>query len=150
MKRKIFLLTLISGMSIAWIFAGYTPAVAGGGCYSNRDLNGEYIFNLVEVRTETFPIPGTNYCDHTGVVNFDGVSAATVTDTRRCSLTGLVTEAALLTYSVNCDGSLTIDDPADPNPVHGQIVNRGHGILLDGTTRTNLNSLIFHGIAVQR
>lgn len=132
------------------------PALAGGG-YSARDLSGEYIFNLAEVRTEFdyssgVPVPVTDYCDHSGTLNFDGVGVMTVTETRRCSFTGTVADSATLNYTVDPSGGVLITDPLDPtpDPVHAEIVNRGRSLLIDGTTRTNPNVLMFHGTAMQR
>ena len=143
-------------MSTALILAVPYPAFAGSG-FSASDLSGEYVFNLVEIRTEYdyssgAPVAVTDYCDHSGILNFDGVGIMTVNETRRCSFIGTATDINSLNYTVTADGNVSITDPADPvpDPVHGRIVNRGKGMLIDGTTRTNPNVLMFHGEAIQR
>ena len=156
MKRMLLFLVMSFGFGLTGLLASHTPAVAGGG-FSNRDLSGEYVFNLAEIRIEYdfssgAPIPVTDYCDVAGTLRFDGLGAMTVDGTRRCSFTGTFVDASALTYTVNPDGSFLVTDPADPvpDPVHGQIVNRGKSLLIDGTTRINPNVLMFHGVAMQR
>jgi len=156
MKRILMTLTLMVGFSAALPLLNLASAVAGGG-YSARDLSGVYVFNLAEIRIEYdyssgVPVPVTDYCDHSGTLNADGVGTMIVSDTRRCSFTGLITKTDSLIYSVNPDGSVLITEPGYPaeGPTHGQIVNRGGSLLIDGTTRTNPNVLMFHGTAMQR
>ena len=157
MKQTLFAWISIAGVSTALTLVAPAAAVAGSG-FSASDLSGEYVFHLTEIRTEYdyssgVPVAVTDYCDQAGTLNFDGVSTMIVSETRRCSFTGTFpATTATLNYSVAPDGSVSITDPAEPipDPVHGQIVNRGKGILVDGTTRTNPNVLIFHGEAIKR
>ncbi|MGH7251325.1 MAG: hypothetical protein ACREIK_05665, partial [Nitrospiraceae bacterium] len=101
----------------------------------------------VEIRTED---DTTDYCDVAGTLNFDGNGKVTTNSKRRCSATGMATDNPLtLDYTVNPDGSFVIT--AGPEDlVHGQIVNRGHSLLIDGTTRTDPALLIFHLVAMRR
>lgn len=120
--------------------------------FTNADLNGEYLVNVAHIRTEWMAgAPSTNYCDIAGTASFDGIGMVTVKVTHRCNVTGITTDKAEMHYTVNPDGSFLIDEnPGFPDPVHGEIVNGGVGLLLDGTTRTNPNILMFHGVAMRR
>ena len=156
MKRMLLFWVLSFGFGLAGLPGGDSPALAGSG-FSNRDLSGDYLFHLAEIRIEYdnssgVPVPVTDYCDVAGTLSFDGMGAMAVNGTRRCSFTGSGADASALNYSVNPDGSFLVTDPADPtpDPVHGQITDRGNSLLIDGTTRTNPNVLMFHGAAMKR
>ncbi len=142
---------LLAGGIVAGTLGLGAPAFAA--C-DNRDLRGEYLFTLVDARFE-YP-PGStmlvlDFCDQQGTAVFDSAGGMTVTTTRRCGITGTVTESNALTYTVNPDCSFTVQDPRDPpDPVHGQIVDHGRMLLLDGTTRTDANKRLFHGVAAKR
>lgn len=120
--------------------------------FTNADLNGTYLFILTQIRTEFVAgSPVTNYCENAGTLTFDGAGTLTVSSTRRCSATGTVADAGTFVYAVNADGSFLVDDTlAFGDPVHGQIVERGASLLLDGTARTNPQVMIFHGVAMMR
>lgn len=155
MKRIVFCLMLLTGISVAFLLVSHTSAV-GGPPFSNEDLSGEYIFNLVEIRTQLVDSTlTTNYCDVAGTLNFDGIDTVTLNATLRCSVTGIETPAPFTrNYTVNPDGSFVIIEPvpagSPPDLVHGQIVNDQRSLLIDGTMRTNSNVLMFHGVAMQR
>jgi len=120
--------------------------------FTNASLTGDYFFILSQVRTEFVGgVATTNYCDSAGTITFDGAGGATVTEVRRCSVTGTVTETNTLFYTVNADGSFLIDEVAGfTDPEHGQILAGGASLLIDGTTRTNPNVHIFHAVAMRR
>jgi len=143
---------LLAGGIVAGTLGLGAPAFAA--C-DNRDLRGEYLFTLAEVRYEYPPgsaTPVLNFCDHQGSLVFDGAGGVTATSTHRCNVTGTATRIGPLVYDVNpISCSFTLQDPSDPpNPVHGQIVDHGRMLLLDGTTRTAAYSLLFHGVAAKR
>ncbi len=153
MKRILLSFALVGGLSAVSLLVTYLPAAAGPG-FSNRDLDGEYLFILTEIRNESPPpstTPVFNFCDHAGTLSFNGAGTLTVTDTQRCSVpgTGPVTETFTLNYSVSPDGSFTVTNP-DGSLVHGQILNHKRALLFDGTMYTDPNRLIFQGVAMRR
>ncbi len=157
MKHMLRSLVFVGALVAVLLIAG--PASAGGG-FSNRDIQGEYIFTLSEIHQEydysvNPPIPVLDYCEMAGTLTADGIGMITVAGTRRCSFTGtgqITPPKNTLNYSVSPDGSFTAYDPADPNPglLHGQIVEHGRSLLLDGTTMTNPDSLLLNGVAMKR
>lgn len=155
MKRLLMTLVLIVGTGVALQLMNRASAVAGGG-FSERDLNGEYVFSFTEIRMEYDPasmMPVTDYCDHTGTIVADGAGTMQYEETVRCSFSGPGTGTGTIPYTVDPSGSvLLFTNPDDPtgNPTHGQIVERGRGFLLDGTTLTNPYTLIQHGMAMKR
>lgn len=154
MKRILMTLTLILGFSVAFLWINRTSVVAESG-YSARDLSGEYLFNMVEVGIEEDPASGeqvVDYCERVGTLDADGAGTMLYQGTRRCSFSGLETDAATLGYSVDPSGSvLLFVDPGVPTrALHGQIVNHGRGFLFDGTTDSDPLNLIQHGVAMQR
>ena len=128
-------------------------AAAYAAC-DNRDLRGEYLLTLAEVRYEYPPdsiAPVLNFCDHRGSLVFDGEGGVTGASTRRCNVTGTETQSGPMVLFVNPDCSFTLQDPGDPpDPVHGQIVDHGRMLLLDGSTRTSAYTLLLHGVAAKR
>ncbi len=153
MKRLLLSVICLGGVGLALLLTD-SPNAIGAKTFSNRDLKGDYLFILAEIRTEPAFGGATNYCDTAGTISFDGVSpvgTATLSGfAQRCNLVpspGLVP----LFYQVNPDGSFLLDEtPAFLDPTHGQIVDNGNALLLDGTTRTNVNILIFHIVAMKR
>lgn len=160
MKRIALCLMLLTAIAVTFLLVSDTSA-EGGPTFSSRDLRGEYFFNLVEIREEGVgdpPVPTTDYCDVAGTLNFDGIGTVDINSTRRCSATGKQTDDPLtLNYTVNSDGSfvITVSEPAPGSEepadlVHGQIVNRGRSLLIDGTKRTDPDLMMFHGLAMKR
>ncbi len=153
MKRMLLSVLCMGGVGLALLLAD-GPNAIGARTFSNKDLKGDYLFILVEIRTEPAFGGATNYCDKAGTISFDGVGpvgTATVSGfTQRCNVAtspGVVAQF----YQVNPDGSFLLDEaPAFLDPVHGQIVDNGNALMLDGTTRTNSNVLIFHIVAMKR
>lgn len=148
MKR--FSLALAGGM-VAMGFAAPAFAVP---TFGNEDLKGEYLFTVVEVHR--FALPGTTsmvteHCVIAGTASFDGAGIMTLNGTQRCSFNGSSTLSGTQNYSVNPDGSFLISEsPGMADPVHGQIVDHGRSLLLDGTTRTLAEILSWSGIAMRR
>ncbi|HEY4485465.1 MAG TPA: hypothetical protein VI702_03955, partial [Nitrospiria bacterium] len=76
MKRMLLFWVLSFGFGLAGLPGGDSPALAGSG-FSNRDLSGDYLFHLAEIRIEYdnssgVPVPVTDYCDVAGTLSFDG------------------------------------------------------------------------------
>ena len=154
MRRMLMSLALIIVLSAAVLWMNRTSAVAEGG-YSARDVSGEYVFTLVEIGTEEDPSTGerlTDYCERAGTFYADGAGTMLYTGTRRCSLSGLESGTATLIYTVDPSGSVLMIAAGDPpgNAAHGQIVDHGRVLLLDGTTQSDPNNLIQQGMAVKR
>ncbi len=153
MKRLLLSVLCLGGAGLALLLMN-SPSAMGARTFSNKDLKGDYLFILAEIRTEPAFGGATNYCDKAGTITFDGVSpigtATASSFTQRCNVAtgpGVGTQF----YQVNPDGSFLLDEtPAFLDPVHGQIVDNGNSLLLDGTTRTNPNILIFHIVAMKR
>lgn len=129
------------------------PAVAAS-TFANDDLEGEYLFTVVEVHSITLPgttTLATEHCVIAGTANFDGVGVMTLDATQRCSITGTGPVVGSQYYSVNPDGSFLISEaPSMTDPVHGQIVEHGRSLLLDGTLRTLPEVLSWSGVAMRR
>jgi hypothetical protein len=73
-----------------------------------RSLHGIYIGGLVEVRLPPVGTEPLEYCDTSGTLAFDGMGSGTSSLTRRCSITGTVTDVLTFMYSVAPDGSAEI------------------------------------------
>ena len=145
MKRILLSLMLLTVISMAFLLVSHTPALAGG-TFSNRDLSGEYLFILTEQQGFGPPCFGA-VVEHAGTLNFDGIGMVTINDTRRCTdgiTVSQTTEIVTLSYSVNPDGSFLIDT------AHGQILQHGRSLLIDGTANTDPSTRMFHGAAMQR
>ncbi len=153
MRRTFLFIVMLATLVCAGMLIGRSPALGQGREFSNRDLSGEYAFNLVDIRVFG---PSVVACDMAGTLNFDGAGAVAVSNTRRCpGIMGgppiVTTETGTLAYSVNPDGSFLITEvTGDPDPTHGQIAQHGRILLIDGTTRTNPNVIVFNGTAVAR
>ncbi len=113
--------------------------------YTNASLNGEFLFDAVEVNLSTTLM---EHCEQSGAMNFDGNGGAAITSTKRCAdAFGNVTTSTQndsQAYSVNSDGSFTL------GTAKGHIVLGGNGILLDGTGATSYSSVIRHVIGMKR
>lgn len=154
MRRMMMALTLIVVFGAALLLMNRASAVAESG-YSERDVSGEYVFTLVEIGTEEDPSSGgriIDYCERAGTLTADGAGTMLYAGTRRCSFKGLEVGTATLIYSVDPTGSVLITVSGDPpgNAAHGQIVDHGRGLLLDGTTMSDPNNLIQQGVAMKR
>jgi hypothetical protein len=153
MKRFIQSLSLVSGL-LAMLLIG-DPAVAGR-TFDNDDLKGDYLCNVVEVRRALLPtgLFALAHCVIAGTGKFDGVGMVTLNATQRCSIAG-TTETTVIAgtqyYSVNPDGSFLISESSSmTDPAHGQIVEHGRSLLLDGTTRTLAEILSWSGMCMRR
>ena len=153
MKRFIYAFSIVCGLLM--ITLPGQPAEAGK-MLSNDDLKGEYIFSITEVRRTLLP-GGTSaltHCEIAGTANFDGVGLVTIDGMSRCVTAGIL-EAGAITgteyYFVNPDGSFLISEsPGMTDPDHGQIVDRGRSLLMDGTMRTSNEVLSRSGIGMRR
>jgi len=120
--------------------------------YDNASLNGDYLIMVTEVySTNTGPM---TYCDHAGTISFNGAGSATLSGASRCSdgttVTTTSSEPDPVNYSVNADGSFTING-SGPKPLHGQIALDGSSLLLDGTMQgTSVNGYLYHGVAMKQ
>lgn len=121
--------------------------------FGNDDLKGEYLFTAVEVHRVTLSGGPTvvEHCVLAGTVSFDGAGTLAINAAQRCSATGSGAVSGTQYYSVNSDGSFLISEsPAMTDPVHGQLVDHGRTLLLDGTLRTLPEILNWSGIAMRR
>ncbi len=128
------------------------PAIAGPG-YSARDLSGEYLIILAEVRYEDVGgVRMLNFCDGSGVLFFDGIGMVTVTVTQKCSVRAPSGTGPLYYKVVDpISGIYWVDEtPAFTDPSQVRLVEKGRTLLIDGTTRTNPDVFIFHGVAMRR
>ena len=112
------------------------PALAAP-TYGNNDLKGEYLFVVVEVHL----VPGDpfteEHCVIAGSATFDGAGSMTMNATQRCNRTGSGDVSGKQFYRVSPDGSFLISESETmSDPVHGQLVDHGRALLLDGTLRT--------------
>ncbi len=153
MKRMLLSALCMGGVGLALLLTD-SPNAIGARTFTNKDLKGDYLFILAVIRTEPAFGGATNYCDTAGTISFDGVGpvgTATLSGfTQRCNVV-IGPAGGTLFYQVNPDGSFLLDEAlAFLDPTHGQIVDNGNALLLDGTTRTNPNILIFHIVAMKR
>ena len=132
------------------------PAALAVPSFGNDDLKGEYLFVVVEVRRSNTPtgVPPV-HCVIAGAATFDGAGLASLNATQRCNTSAgaTVTETVSGTqyYSVNPDGSFLMSESADlSDPVHGQLVEHGRALLLDGTLRTLSEIIGWWGTAMKR
>ena len=134
-------------------------AVFGGSAlaapkFSNDDLKGEYLFVVVEVHRIQL-VPGDpftpEHCVLAGTATFDGAGLMTMNAKQRCNQTGSGDISGTQYYSVSPDGSFLISEsPAMTDPVHGQLVEHGRTLLLDGTLRTLPDINGWWGTAMKR
>jgi hypothetical protein len=121
--------------------------------YGNNDLKGEYQFVVVEVHSVALPEGGSRpeHCVIAGTAAFDGAGLMTLNAKQRCNLTGTGDISGTQYYSVNPDGSFLISEASDmTDPVHGQLVDHGRTLLLDGTLRTLPEIIGWWGTAMRR
>jgi hypothetical protein len=141
---------LAGGLAAALVAAPATAAPTFG----NDDLKGEFLFTVLEVRREILPggtTPVIEHCVIAGTAVFDGAGTMTLSGTQRCSVTGTGGLSGTQYYAVNPDGSFLISESTDmTDPVHGQLVEHGRTLLLDGTTRTLPEILSWSGIGMRR
>lgn len=138
------------GLATMLLLAG---TASGQRTFGNHDLRGEYLFTVVEVHRVTLPGGGAalDHCVVAGAVGFDGAGTMAVNAAQRCSFTGSGAVSGSQYYVVNADGSFLISESPDmADPVHGQIVDKGRSLLLDGTLRTLPELLSWSGVAVKR
>jgi hypothetical protein len=151
MKRLLLTLVAFAGLTAGLLIAAHNPAEAGR-TYDLRDLRGTYYFVVTEIRFEHLPgipDPVMDYCTGYGTITFDGAGGAAISSgTRRCSATGTVTDSGNFTYTVNSDGSFLLTEVGFADPSHGQILDNGNMILVDGTLR-NPDILLWQGVGVK-
>jgi len=141
---------LLSGLAAVVLLAA--PAAAQRP-FGNHDLRGEYLFTVVEVHRVMLPGGGfaLDHCSIAGAASFDGAGTMTLDAVQRCSFSGSGASSGTQYYAVNADGSFLISESPDmADPVHGQIVDKGRSLLLDGTLRTLPELLSWSGIAMKR
>ena len=86
-----------------------------------------------------------------GSATFDGAGEATLNATQRCNLSGSGPMTGTQYYSVKPDGSFLMSESSDmTDPVHGQMVDHGRTLLLDGTLRTLPEIIGWWGTAARR
>lgn len=141
MKHITFVVTVV----LVFLVTGL-PAHADK-TYSEKDLKGTYYFNMVQIRQdETIEV---DYCDSYGTMTFDGAGGATSSGTRKCSVTGSVTDSNDFTYTVSTTGVVLITEVGFTDPTRAQIVDKGRMLLVDGTTRDPL-IYVSHGLGVKQ
>jgi hypothetical protein len=149
--KRLLRTSLLAGALAAALAAA--PAAAAP-TFGNNDLKGEFLFTVVEVHTIILPggtIPVAEHCVIAGAAVFDGVGTMSLSGRQRCSRTGTGDLSGTQYYAVNPDGSVLISESADmSDPVHGQLVEHGRTLLLDGTTRTLPEIQSWSGIAMRR
>ena len=130
------------------------PCALAAPTYGNEDLKGEYLFVVVDVHIVLLPgsnIPRPQHCVIAGTANFDGTGTVMMDATQRCSITGSGALAGTQYYAVNRDGSFLISEsPGMTDPTHGQMVDHGRSLLLDGTLRTLPDIIGWWGTAMRR
>jgi len=134
---------LDNGVAMKRVTAGTPPT------YNNASLNGDYLIMLTEVYDDVT----MTYCDRAGTLSFNGAGLVTLNGENRCSDGATVTtgpKTETVSYSVNGDGSFTIDG-SGPKPLHGQIALDGSSLLLDGTMQgASVNDYLDNGVAMRR
>ena len=117
--------------------------------FSVKDLDGTYLYNLVEIRTDE-TTGNIDYCDQYGSATFNGDGTGHNTSSRKCSFSGPATESDDFTYTVSADGVVLITQVGEPYPTRGQIVDKARMVLIDSTTRLEPNIFVQHGVAVEK
>ena len=166
MKRSLSSFVFVGALAATGLAA---PALAGPS-YDNRDLKGEFLFTIVELRRDTLPgapLPANLNCVSSGTAAFDGAGTMIASGTQRCQPTPMPGQPPLppqppqplperpLYYAVNADGSFLMSETPDfADPFHGEIVDHGRSLLLDGTTRPVSNTvpsiLSWSGVMMKR
>ena len=125
------------------------PVQAAKG-YSEKDLDGVYVYNLVEIRADETNPAIIDYCDQYGTVTFNGDGTGTNTGTRKCSYSGNFTETTNFTYTITADGVAEITQAGEPYPTRVQFVDKGRMGLIDSSTRLEPHIYVQHGVAVEK
>ena len=144
--------SLVLASTLAAAVLGTVPALAKPS-FADDDLKGEYLFVVVEVERVQLPTGAyvPQHCVSAGTATFDGAGKMTLSGERRCNQTGSGSFSEDQVYEVKPDGSFLIYPPAMPSdPVHGQLVDHGRTLLLDGTLRMNPNLNAWWGTAMKR
>ena len=131
------------------------PGALAGPTFEDRDLRGEYVFAGFELHRPPSGVGAPEHCVFAGTVNFDGLGRAAMIVTQRCVVGNnpaiVQTRDIQQYYSVDPDGSFRISEQPDLlDPVHGQIVDHGRSLLLDGTTRTSPTLVNWLATAMRR
>jgi hypothetical protein len=140
---------LILGAAALLLTTFSLPVQAGKG-YSEKDLDGVYVYNLVEIRADETNPAIIDYCDQYGTVTFNGDGTGINTGTRKCSYSGNVTETTNFTYTITADGVAEITQEFEPYPTRVQFVDKGRMGLIDSSTRLEPHIFVQHGIAVEQ
>ena len=119
--------------------------------YDIKDLQGEYRYNLVEIRQ--IEVPGltekvVDYCDHNGTMVMDGSGNATHTEWVRCSEAGSEQRMGQWTYTVSPSGEVILIETTYNQVIHGQITLKGRMILVDGSLREP-DVFVLQGVAAK-
>ena len=133
----------------ALLLATFSLPTQAGKIYTLSDLDGVYVYNLVEIRRDETS-SAIDYCDQYGTATFDGNGNGSNTGTRKCSYSGPATETEAFTYYVYPDGVVEITSGNDLHPTRGQMVDKGRMILIDSTTRLEPWIYVQHGVAVEQ
>lgn len=144
---KTFLLICASAL----LLTTFSLPVQADKTYKLKDLDGVYVYNLVEIRADESDPTFIDYCDQYGTVIFNGDGTGINTGTRKCkSATGLITETTNFTYTVTTDGVVEITQEFEPYPTRVQMVDKGRMGLIDSTTRLEPHIFVQHGVAVEK
>lgn len=135
------------------LLAASGASMAAGRDYDSDDLKGDYYCNVIEVHRFTNPagLAGADRCNYAGLVHFDGAGTMQGSGNMRCSAAGTAGPFSITNhYALSPDGSFLFSDFADlGNPSHGQIVDHGRALLLDGTMKTFPEILSWSGICMR-
>jgi hypothetical protein len=135
----------------ALLLTSFSLPVQADKAYSEKDLDGVYVYNLVEIRHDESDPTIIDYCDQYGTVTFNGDGTGSNTGTRKCSATGnFYDETSAFTYTVTAEGVVEITEVNQPYPTRVQLVDKGRMGLIDSTTREEPHIFVQHGVAVEQ
>lgn len=149
-KRVLLGVVVVAAVSVAVAVLVGAPASADKP-FGLSSLNGTYDFTWVEIRYEE--VGGVRQLDHCtgwGYGVFDGAGHADLYGTRRCSVTGTVTDSWANTYTVDSAGHVELLEVGYSSPTHGLLVDRGRMLLTDATAATDPDVLVHHAVGVKR
>jgi hypothetical protein len=131
-----------------------TTVLGQGRGFTNRSLEGEYALNIFEVTHRAQPGSTQTeweYCNGVATLRFDGIGMLSATVTNRCNGHAPEVQNFSLPYTVNPDGSFLLhpNDPGGIDVAHGQILDHGRMLFLDGTQSQDPARDIFYGIGVR-
>ena len=131
------------------------PGALAGPTFEDRDLRGEYVFAGIELHRPPSGVGAPEHCAFAGTASFDGQGRAMLSGTRRCVLgsnpVSTVAFEVQQYYLVAPDGSFVMSELQDlSDPAHGQIVDHGRSLLLDGTLRTSPTLVNWLATAMRR